>query len=319
MSSQKHNIYEAFLYKYKKFILALSYTPGFDINPIIEDISKTFSLLVIKLEGSPMLKSDSSFDYNKLNNNVLKLLDDNNDKLKNNLPNYLGIGILIYGLNFPLKSLKFQIDLHLHMSTSLNMFLKTNVSSDGNVLYTVDDYNKLKDLMNDNKIHKYFNIKSETPVELNDKIFDKIIDFIEFKVYGKDYEKFSTKSRKERETKSNEPLVNPLTTDQLEMSKINERIVNQYDDIITDVALSMASDAINPRGKYSNYRKYKKLERSISDDKNTSDSELLTSDSKTKSDNELLTSDVKTKSDNEPLTSDSYTTINLDELETTSD
>ena len=41
----------------------------------------------------------------------------------------------------------------------------------------MNDYNKFKDLLTDNKINKYYNIKSEPTNELNDSVFNKIIDF----------------------------------------------------------------------------------------------------------------------------------------------
>ena len=41
MNTNKYNIYEAYLYRFKKFILAFSYTPGFDIKFLIDDMQHT--------------------------------------------------------------------------------------------------------------------------------------------------------------------------------------------------------------------------------------------------------------------------------------
>ena len=183
----KYNIYEAFLYTFKQFILVCSYTPGFDIDFIIDDMIKTFNLKLIKLEGPTNLKLDSVFNYDKLNNDVAKYLEQNKE-VTSTTTNY-GTGILICGLNFPSKSLNFQVDLHLNFSLSSNLYLKSISNS------TVEDYNNLKIILINNKINKYFNIKSNKSTEINDSVFDKIIDYLEFKVYGKNYKLYSSKSK----------------------------------------------------------------------------------------------------------------------------
>jgi len=119
MSLYKYNIYEAFLYKYKKFIIAFSYTPGFNPQPIINDIKNTFNLVTIKLDGSDMLKSDSIFNYDKLNKDIKELLDKNKMKINDSELGYYGKGILLYGLNFPQDKIDVPIDLQLHFITSL--------------------------------------------------------------------------------------------------------------------------------------------------------------------------------------------------------
>lgn len=250
MSEQKFNIYDAYMYKYKKFILALSYTPGLDIQPIIDDMAKTFNFITLKLEGPNMLKQDSTFNYDKLNGEIKKILDENQKTLELNIPGSLGKGILIYGLNFPQNKLTTQIDLQLHYSASVSMFLKANTDDFGLPAYTVDDYNKFKDLLAENKINKYFNIKSVVGSELNDSTFEKIIDFFEWKVYGKDYATLSTKAKKENAALPIKPLVNKDAIDILEVSKKNEVIRDEIDTDITDASLSISADNLDYSGKY---------------------------------------------------------------------
>ena len=289
-----HNIYDAFLYKYKKFILALTYTPGFNINYIIDDIAKTFNLQTIKLEGDSMLTSNSKFDYSKLSSDVNKLLAESDFKLKSNSPGFYGQGILIHGLTLPTKNLDFQIDLQLHFSTTITMFLKSNIDSDpdsdsdGIIKYTVDDYNKFKDLLSENKINKYFNLKTDPAPDLNDSVFDKIIDFMEIKVYGKDYEKYATKIIKEKVTKNDKiltPLVNPKPTDVLAISEKNQLANEKRDELLTDTILSSVSDIFDANDKYptkkshTNYSIYKKMAKNIElseAEYNMSDMDLLT-------------------------------------------
>ena len=273
MSEQKFNIYDAFMYKYKKFILALSYTPGLDIQPIIDDMAKTFNFITVKLDGPKMLKSDSMFNYDKLNDEINKILEENQKTLDLNIPGIFGKGILIYGLTFPQNKIKTQIDLQLHYSASVSMFLKANTDEENFPLYTVDDYNAFKQLLAENKINKYFNIKSVVGSELNDSTFEKIIDFLEWKVYGKDYATLSTKAKKENAALHLEqkPLVNPNAVDILEVSKQNEVIRDEIDKDVTDAALSITADNYDYSGNYNTPKKEtsrhinKKIEKSLTE------------------------------------------------------
>jgi len=170
-----YNVYEAFLYKNKQFIFALSFTPGLDIKKIINDISLPFNFVLIKLE------KNNDINYTKLNKDVNIILEENELKINSNTPIHHIKGILIYGISFPPKLLQFKIDIHLHISLSKNIYLK----------YNNDDlYNHYLKLLDSNIIYKYFNIKDED-ININDLIFDKIIEFIEKNVYGKDYKKLS--------------------------------------------------------------------------------------------------------------------------------
>jgi len=194
MNNYSPNIYDAYLYKFKKFILAFSYTPGFDFSPIVSDISKSFALRIIHLDNN---------NYDDLNNKVNTIINEN-IQTKNN--HY--VGILIHGLNFDQSKIKFQIDLQLHFSLSSQLFLKLNPKS------SIDDYNNLKNVLNNNKINKYYNIKSDPTIELNDSVFDKIIDFIEFKVYGKNYEELASKNKQKNFDKYVTDISKPTNSDE---------------------------------------------------------------------------------------------------------
>ncbi len=227
MNTNKYNIYEAYLYRFKKFILAFSYTPSFDIQPIIDDMKITFNLHLIKLDGDTYLKSNSVFNYEKLNADIEKILADNKE-VSLTTTNY-GTGILIYGLSFPTNLLKYQIDIHLHFALSANIFLKTNSKS------TLEEYNNFKIILANNKIHKYFNIKSKNLTDINNSVFDKIIDYLEFKVYDKDYKIYSTKAIKENKIKPTSKISSD-TSDTVNTSLTPDEI----DIITTDIALHEA-------------------------------------------------------------------------------
>jgi hypothetical protein len=192
-------------------------------------LKQTFNFKVVKLDGPDFLKADSVFNYDKLNKDIDKIIEEN--KTITLTTTTYGTGILIYGLNLPSKLLKFQIDIHLHFALSGNLFLKTNSSS------TLEEYNNLRNLLVDNKIHKYFNIKSNRSIEINNSVFDKIIDYLEFKVYDKDYKLYSTKAIKENKL---ETISKPkqISTDDSKQKFTDD----ETDIILIDSALSDAEN-----------------------------------------------------------------------------
>ena len=196
------NIYDAYLYKYKKFILIISHTPGLSVDLLVDDISKAFNLKKIKL---------NNLNYDELNNKINKYLEENDFNINNNLKHHLGIGLVIYGNTFPTDKLKFKQDLQLHVSCSLKMFLKYDNTN------TKEIYDNLSKELVNNKINKYYNIKQPIDIEFNNKVFDKIIDFIMFKVYDKEnYKLYSKKLNNISNTITDSNL------DSTELDKLNK-------------------------------------------------------------------------------------------------
>lgn len=241
MSLHNYNIYDAYLYKYKKLILIITYTPGLDISDLITDISQSFNMRTIKLEGPDMIKKDNleQYNYKKINNDVATILKENDDKLNSIFKGYYGQGILLYGLSFPKSKIEFRADLHLHLSVSQKMFIKLNSGVEGSL------YDSFKDILSQNIINKYYNLKTDMTDEINDTIFYKIIDFIEQKVYGKNYEEYSTKnkmSKEETQTEQSE-LSNTLSqTNDFKYDSIVDEITNDYKDELEDNLIEQALD-----------------------------------------------------------------------------
>lgn len=173
----KYTIYDAYLYNYKQFIIIVSYTPCINISNLINDLVTTFNFKQINAIYD--INNIDEYNYDDLNNKVEKYLEENRFNIDNSFKGYYGVGILIYGHSFPSNKLKFKVDLYIHISASLNMFLKYNDK------HTKDLYNKYSLLLQTNKINKYYNIKNEIDMDFNDKIFNKIIDFISSRVYKK--------------------------------------------------------------------------------------------------------------------------------------
>jgi hypothetical protein len=303
-----HNIYEAFLYKYKKYIVALSYTPGLDVNNIITDLQETFNLTIIKLDGDELLTSDAKFDYDSLNNKVDKLLTENDFKLKTNLDGYYGKGILIHGLFFPPNKLTFRIDLQIHISLTVTQFLKSNLDKG----YTIDNYNNFKTLLETNKINKYFNVRNEINNELNDSIYNKIIDWLEYKIYGPNYELYASKN------KNNSPPIDKDKLTQLDESSENDRIRSEKEDDSIDASLSLSSDKIMPVKKKNRYLESDSDSDSDSESEkslNSSEKSLSSSEKSLNSSEKSLSSSEKSLNSSEKSLSSSEELSDLDSIE----
>lgn len=175
------SIYDAYLYKFHNFVVIISYTPGSYIKNIIKDINEPFQFNIVKLKVK-----NKEYQYDILNDKIEKLMAQNETYYNTNKPELIR-GILIYGHTFPINKIKFNIDFHIHISLSQEVYLSINPDK------TFEQYTKYKTITKDNYINKYFNVKKEITIELNDDIYNIIIDFIEFKVYEKQYEKFTSK------------------------------------------------------------------------------------------------------------------------------
>lgn len=235
MSLHNYNIYDAYLYKYKKLILIITHTPGLDISDLITDISQSFNMRTIKLEGPNMIKKDNldQYNYKKVNNDVANILKENNDKLNSSFKGYYGQGILLYGLSFPKSKIEFKADLHIHLSITQKLFIKLNSDVEESL------YDKFKDILIENIINKYYNLKTDMTDEINDTLFYKIIDFIEKKVYGKNYEEYSTKNKMLKENDQSEQ------SDQTEESKTFSQMNDfKYDTIVNEITDEFEEDSI---------------------------------------------------------------------------
>lgn len=251
MSLHNYNIYDAYLYKYKKFILIITHTPGLDINDLIKDISQSFNMRTIKLEGQKMIKKDNldQFNYKKVNSDVANILKENNDKLNSIFKDYYGQGILLYGLSFPKSKIEFRADLHLHLSVTQKMFIKLNSDVDGSL------YDSFKDILSQNIINKYYNLKTDITDEINDTIFYKIIDFIEQKVYGKNYEQYSTKNKMSKEDSQIELSQESNQTDESKYKTIVDEISDEIEKDSIEEALEDAEyNFLNESDNYTEFK-----------------------------------------------------------------
>jgi len=185
-----------------------------------------------------------------LNKEIKKISDENQQTLQLNMPGVFAKGILIYGLNFPPDKLTFPIDLQLHYSASMSMFFKAHTDELNIPIYNIDDYNDVKQIVSNNKINKYFNIKSVIGTEINDGTFEKIIDFLEWKIYGKDYNILSTKGRKELNSTTNEKAISIL-----DISKNNQIINDQKEIDSIDASLSITADLYDQDDRYDTKKK----------------------------------------------------------------
>ena len=149
------NIKDAFLMKNKKFIIFISYTPGIELDDFFNLFQKNIDLKLIVLSNDNIYPDNFDFiNFNDLTDKIYNELS-NIDKIKN-IPNLIknGPAIAIFGLSFPIDKIKFNYDLHIHLSLSKKLFNKSLIDNDIKNI-DPDYYNKSNEFTKDNKINKY--------------------------------------------------------------------------------------------------------------------------------------------------------------------
>ena len=182
------NIKDAYLKFNKKFILLITYTSGINIESLIH-------LFKNDLEFNIVLSNNNIAEtYNDLNTNINNILFEDENKMKI-APAYFGSSIVIFGQSFPSNLIKFNYDLHIHISISKSKYYTIYPEKSKN------DYDDLSKIISNNKINKYFNIKDNNitnDYQLDDtkldEIFNFIIDYFEKNVYKSKYDMYATKN-----------------------------------------------------------------------------------------------------------------------------
>lgn len=181
-NTSEHNVLDVLLMKKKKYIVLFS---GLDFSPveqIANDLSKDFNSTVLNFIH---LGLDDSLD--PINSRVNDLLN------KTNKP------LFIIGKTFPSSKLKIPVDLHIHISLHQIAILKLDP------LKRQDLPAKYVESIKTNRVNKYINLQKEYLLDkIEDEIFSIIIEDIEKKVYGDQYESLSSKSSNKSQNTPNQ-------------------------------------------------------------------------------------------------------------------
>ncbi len=181
-NTSEHNVLDVLLMKKKKYIVLFS---GLDFSPveqIANDLSKDFNSTVLNFIH---LGLEDSLD--PINSRVNDLLN------KTNKP------LFIIGKTFPSSKLKIPVDLHFHISLHQIAILKLDP------LKRQDLPAKYVESIKTNRVNKYINLQKEYSLDkIEDEIFSIIIEDIEKKVYGDQYESLSSKSSNKSQNTPNQ-------------------------------------------------------------------------------------------------------------------
>ena len=252
-----YNVYDAFLYKNKLFIIAITYYPDLNIDPIVQEISKPFNLAQLYLKSTD-LTDITKYDFESLNNNITRLITASESKLQLNQRGYFGQGIIIIGNILPFEKISKKIDIHIHIDTNIS-HLKT-LKSD----YDEQKFNTFKTFFTsiNQKIHKYINLKSEINDSIIDQVFNKIIDYIEHSVYKDSYDTYATNNPKMPNitvpiaiNASDSIDITDKSSESIEDDKI-EDVINTSSSDITEASISdsILSSSLEEFDGYNNLR-----------------------------------------------------------------
>ncbi len=194
-NTSEHNVLDVLLMRKKKYIVLFS---GLDFSPveqIVNDLSKDFNSTVLNFIH---LGLDDSLD--PINTRVNDLLNKSGNSPK---------ALFIIGKSFPSSKLKIPVDLHIHISLHQIAILKLDP------LKRQDLPTKYIESIKTNRVNKYINLQKEYSIgKIEDDVFNVIVDDIEKKVYGDQYETLGSKSS------------NPNTTDKAKPVEASKLVFN---------------------------------------------------------------------------------------------
>lgn len=184
------NILEAYIKKYKQFIVLLLGYPCSNKSEIAKELVEDLHLPIININD--YLKPDV-FVQKTISNIKFKLYEhpDNYDwdKLNNDVNSIKSNGLILYGNFIDKNKIDFKIDFCYFFSINTNLCKKILIEkklihyneNDKRVkVFFFNIFEPLyKQLKNDIKINKFFNVKENTTFdEIYDEVFDNLMELI---------------------------------------------------------------------------------------------------------------------------------------------
>ena len=186
----EYNVLDVLLMKKKKYIVLFS---GLDFSPVEQityDLAKDFGAIVLNFIHLSL--TDSLVNVNTRVNDLLSKSSSDPKPF------------FIIGKTFPSDKLKISVDLHLNLSLHPIAIQKLDPLKRPELpqIYT--------DSIKTNRVSRYINLKKEYDIsEIENEIFTLIIDDIEKKVYGDQYEKLSSNNKSGSEQSQSKLSFNP--------------------------------------------------------------------------------------------------------------
>jgi hypothetical protein len=206
MIDSNYNVLDVLLLDKKKYIILFS---GLEFSPVVEianNLAKDLNAIVF------------NFIHLELNDSIEPI----NKRINQQLEKYemTPKPFFIIAKSFPSNQLNFTYDAHY------------NISLHPNVIYKLDPLKRSElpqqytDSIKKNQITRYINVKKDVSnVTYENEIFDLIIDDIEKKVYGNQYNKLSHKFYNSSED-NNKPIISKLVSDPNSISLKEQRIID---------------------------------------------------------------------------------------------
>jgi hypothetical protein len=194
--SSEINILDAYIQKYKQFIILILGKPCSNKSEIAKELVIDLKIPSIKINDY-LLKD--KYIEKEVDGIKFKLYEDpenfNWKKLDKDVNNIKSTGVILYGNFLDLSKISFTIDyaLFFNMNTTLckkilieKKLLPYENNNEKVKIYFEKIFNPLYDNIKKNIIiHKFYNIKEKTTFdEIYDNVFDIIMEFIKSKIYN---------------------------------------------------------------------------------------------------------------------------------------
>jgi len=269
---------EAIIHTKKKYIIVISGLDKDIVNDICLEMSQILKYTYLSFLDNPII--DDSKNYNNIFYRVEELI-----KIKPQ-------GIIISLLSYPDKYT--MIDVKLHINLAINQTYFNNIKKKYD--YLDDFFIKYNNILKNNKVHKYINIKLDSDLnQIKKQCFDTIITSIEQAYYGTNYEKIlqyrnddnsSDNGNSNNSNNSNKKLNNSDNKNYNNSNNYNKKL-NNYDNKNNNSDNKNYNNSNNSNKKLNNYnskRTNKKSFRSSSEKSDSDSSEKSFRESSEKSD-----------------------------------
>jgi hypothetical protein len=235
---------EAIIHTKKKYIIVISGLDKDIVNDICLKMSQILKYTYLSFLDNPII--DDSKNYNNIFYRVEELI-----KIKPQ-------GIIISLLSYPDKYT--MIDVKLHINLAINQTYFNNIKKKYD--YLDDFFIKYNNILKNNKVHKYINIKLDSDLnQIKKQCFDTIITSIEQAYYGTNYEKIlqyrnddnsSDNGNSNNSNNSNKKLNNSDNKNYNNSNNYNKKL-NNYDNKNNNSDNKNYNNSNNSNKKLNNY------------------------------------------------------------------
>lgn len=166
------NLLEAYIAKHKRLVIMLSYTPGLDMSSIIEDLNRDLGFTVLHMEG----KALAQLDYNPLNMAVRAAMDENEVDNRASIID-VPLKLIVTAPVFMTDKLTWKSDVHFKLAASAKLASRLTGNDERGSHTGAPPPGEAR-------VTRFINIATENWHDVADKIFEKLMSWLDTRMHG---------------------------------------------------------------------------------------------------------------------------------------